>query len=59
MQFLIIIFPSLDDYLQHVFYDTKLPKLVKQWRKKDFASQYFGELQPSPFALSMFYFYCF
>jgi len=26
---------------QHVFYDTKLPKLVKQWRKKDFASQYF------------------
>ena len=27
---------------QHVFYaDAKLPKLVKQWRKKDFASQYF------------------
>jgi hypothetical protein len=25
---------------QHVFYN-ELPKLVKQWRKKDFASQYF------------------
>ena len=25
---------------QHVFYDGK-PRLVKQWRKKDFASQYF------------------
>ena len=32
---------------QHVFYDTSLPKLVKQWRKKDFASQYFGVLYPS------------
>merc|ERR1712032_1358686 len=27
---------------QHVYYaDGDLPKLVKQWRKKDFASQYF------------------
>lgn len=26
---------------QHVFYNEDLPKLVKQWRKKDFASQYF------------------
>eukprot|EP00804_Cyclotella_cryptica_P010554 CCRYP_018794-RA/>CCRYP_018794-RA protein AED:0.03 eAED:0.03 QI:0/0.66/0.5/1/0.66/0.75/4/234/788 len=26
---------------QHVFYDSNTPKLVKQWRKKDFASQYF------------------
>ncbi|KAL7527398.1 hypothetical protein ACHAWF_003724, partial [Thalassiosira exigua] len=29
---------------QHVYYadaDASLPKLVKQWRKKDFASQYF------------------
>ena len=27
---------------QHVYYaDGALPKLVKQWRKKDFASQYF------------------
>ena len=26
---------------QHVFYDGIIPKLVKQWRKKDFASQYF------------------
>ncbi|KAL7536637.1 hypothetical protein ACHAXR_010642 [Thalassiosira sp. AJA248-18] len=27
---------------QHVYYaDGQLPKLVKQWRKKDFASQYF------------------
>jgi len=26
---------------QHVFYDASTPKLVKQWRKKDFASQYF------------------
>jgi len=27
---------------QHVYYaDGELPKLVKQWRKKDFASQYF------------------
>lgn len=27
---------------QHVFYaDAKLPKLVKQWKKQDFASQYF------------------
>ena len=26
---------------QHVFYNENVPKLVKQWRKKDFASQYF------------------
>jgi hypothetical protein len=26
---------------QHVFYNQSVPKLVKQWRKKDFASQYF------------------
>ena len=26
---------------QHLFYDGNVPKLAKQWRKKDFASQYF------------------
>lgn len=26
---------------QHVFYASDAPRLVKQWRKKDFASQYF------------------
>jgi len=26
---------------QHVYYASEIPRLVKQWRKKDFASQYF------------------
>jgi hypothetical protein len=26
---------------QHVYYSSEIPRLVKQWRKKDFASQYF------------------
>jgi hypothetical protein len=26
---------------QHVYYSSSIPRLVKQWRKKDFASQYF------------------
>jgi len=26
---------------QHVYYASTVPRLVKQWRKKDFASQYF------------------
>jgi hypothetical protein len=35
---------------QHVFYSDNIPKLVKQWRKKDFASQYFtmGMMENNP-----------